>query len=201
MHRLKSVNTYHELKPSAPQANPNNSVSHNLICTITQVLSSPAASISSCKWGASTVQQQPCLRSHTHALSPRRLEVCGLNTTKGPSRWLSMQEEGLRLHKHKHSANEGLAPIAPLPAGKRNTCPVLFLEYFYQTTLRMDCTGDKLQMFDLMILKWVRCKMLLYTFFADILCIKYDSELFIILLRNELYLIPHSSSPTKKVQH
>ncbi len=46
--------------------------------------------------------------------------------------------------------------------------------------------------------------MLLYTFFADmldILCIKYDSELFIILLRNELYLIPHSSSPTKKVQH
>lgn len=52
-----------------------------------------------------------------------------------------MQEEGLRLHKHKHSAKWRAGTDRTNACWETHTCPVLALDYFNQTTAEEKLLG------------------------------------------------------------
>lgn len=101
---------------------------------------------------------------------------------KSLSRRLNMQEEGLRLHKHKHSANEGLAPIAPVPAGKRIPVP----SWPWTTLIKLQLRRNGLQ--------WRYIQTVRFDDFQRSKCIIIFTLLGIV---SQLYLVVHSSSPIK----
>lgn len=101
---------------------------------------------------------------------------------KSLTRRLNMQEEGLRLHKHKHSANEGLAPNAPVPAGKCIPVP----SWPRTTLIKQQLSRNGLQ--------WRQTQTFWFDDFQRSKCI-----IIFTLLENlsHLYLIVYSSSPIK----
>ncbi len=115
--------------------------SHTLICTTTKVLSHQLPLYQVVSEVRAVCNQQPCpvralWLAHTCTLVSGAGGMWSKHN-KSLSRRLNMQEEGLRLHKHKHSANEGLAPIAPLPAGKRIPVPFCPWNTFIKLRLRI----------------------------------------------------------------